>query len=826
MADRNNFGAGLSQFTTPEKAINTPLLKDLHNYITPNYAAHWRVIGALLGLSSGTLDIIKYDNHDKAESSCDAMLEKWLEVDPSASWENLLKVIESPAVSHDSSSDKQEVSVFSNIMSKRNVQGRFRVDDDAWPPDQPKNFTPLLLIHYKGHHNLQQALAITKLAQTGDIASLVISQSIPKRLKLDHDQPLQEVLATSTVTEEIEQVLALLEKNDEPQFILVEGPPGIGKSVLLKEIAYRWGDKQVLKVFKFVLLLCLRDPIVQQSTSVHELLQLFCVGHKRAPEIIDVCNDYLFENGGKDIILLLDGFDEFPADLQKNSLISNILKRHVLPECGLIVSSRPHASENLHKQATLRIDILGFTESERMNYIKQALPHAIKELTEYLESNHTINGLCLVPFNMVILIYLYKQGIPLPSNSTQLYHYFICLTICRHLSRSGHLLEKNITHLTDLPEPCNTVIHQLSKLSLEGLSNNKLIFTLEEVTKTYPDILAVPGAINGFGLLQAVKHFTLTGKTMTFNFIHFSVQEFLAAYHVSLLSPHEELQVLKEKFWSDLHSNMFAMYTSLTKGQRFAFKQFLSCGNDTITVSEIFLQDQLKCLQLFYCFHGAEDKTMCEPIQKAKTFETKIIDLSHTSLSPYDVDCIATFLTCSLHKGWKTLSLYFCHIQDYHLRVLHRGLTKSDVTITKLDLSWNDLSHSSSSSIKDLTIHCKVEELLIRGNDYIGEDHALYSMLAHPSSRLLKLDMNYTRLSSTSAFVLFTELALGNKLQHLDINDNDITDEICDAIATLLNKNTSLVRLSMSGNQISVEAAQRLAQAVHLRNRKLSINFW
>ena len=88
-------------------AINTPLLKDLHNYITPNYAAHWRVIGALLGLSSGTLDIIKYDNHDKAESSCDAMLEKWLEVDPSASWENLLKVIESPAVSHDSSSDKQ-----------------------------------------------------------------------------------------------------------------------------------------------------------------------------------------------------------------------------------------------------------------------------------------------------------------------------------------------------------------------------------------------------------------------------------------------------------------------------------------------------------------------------------------------------------------------------------------------------------------------------------------------------------------------------------------------------------------------------------------------
>ena len=59
----------------------TPLLKDLHNSITPVYAARWRVIGALLGLPSGTLDIIKYDNHDRAEDCCDAMLQKWLDED-------------------------------------------------------------------------------------------------------------------------------------------------------------------------------------------------------------------------------------------------------------------------------------------------------------------------------------------------------------------------------------------------------------------------------------------------------------------------------------------------------------------------------------------------------------------------------------------------------------------------------------------------------------------------------------------------------------------------------------------------------------------------
>ena len=63
-------------------------------------------IGTLLDLSSGTLDVIKYDNRDKARPCCDAVLEEWLEVDPSASWNKLLSVIQSPAVSSDQTAEK------------------------------------------------------------------------------------------------------------------------------------------------------------------------------------------------------------------------------------------------------------------------------------------------------------------------------------------------------------------------------------------------------------------------------------------------------------------------------------------------------------------------------------------------------------------------------------------------------------------------------------------------------------------------------------------------------------------------------------------------
>ena len=78
----------------------TPLLKDLHHYITPQYAVQWRVIGTQLGLPTGTLDVIEHDNHYKARECCNAMLKEWLQVDTTASWRKLFTVIESPAVSY------------------------------------------------------------------------------------------------------------------------------------------------------------------------------------------------------------------------------------------------------------------------------------------------------------------------------------------------------------------------------------------------------------------------------------------------------------------------------------------------------------------------------------------------------------------------------------------------------------------------------------------------------------------------------------------------------------------------------------------------------
>ena len=702
------------------------------------------------------------------------------------------------------------------------------VDHDTWPPEQPKGFTPLLLIHHQGDHTPEQVTTMAELMYAGDIDKVSIDQDSIKHARFDGHDKLQKVLDTSKATKEIREILAPLEEGKQCCFILIEGAPGIGKSVLLKEIAYKWANKELLQKYHLVLLVCLRDPSLQHVQSVDDLLQLFCIGDKHVTETVSACARYLFANGGRSLTLLLDGYDEYPEQLRENSLVADILKRQVLPLCGLVVSSRPHTSVHIREQATIRVDILGFTEIEREHYITQALPdqpHKIKELTQYLHQQPSVDSICFIPFNMAVLLYLYKLGIVLPRNSTELYHHFICSTICRHLSKLGTPLTHDITDLTYLPEPYNGIIQQLSKLSLEALNNNKLIFTLPEITVACPDIAAIPGAINGFGLLQAVQHFGLYTKTMTLNFIHFTIQEFLAAHYISHLPPNEELKVIKEYFWDDTHFNMFTIYLSLTKGQRSSFKTFLSGGflrklfSGGNAVSHKFLKDQLKSLHLYKCFNEAEDYKICKTIEQAEIFKSKVISLVGTTLTASDMECISLFLTSSSKKQWKRLSLTYCYIQDKGLNILYSGLRhSSDVTIDALELNHNGLTKQSSSLISELTVKCKVKILWIADNHTIGEDKQLYSMLTNPTTELQQLYMSSTSLSSRGAMELFTAVKENNKLKGLYITSNAITDDACDVITTALQKNSCLVTLYTYNNPLSSEAIRSIVQCLKVNN--------
>ena len=71
---------------------------DLYQQFTPRYDACWIDIGILLGLSWDVLETIKDRYGPSAIDCCNAMLEKWLQINPSVSWRKLFTAIESLGV--------------------------------------------------------------------------------------------------------------------------------------------------------------------------------------------------------------------------------------------------------------------------------------------------------------------------------------------------------------------------------------------------------------------------------------------------------------------------------------------------------------------------------------------------------------------------------------------------------------------------------------------------------------------------------------------------------------------------------------------------------
>ena len=245
---------------------------------------------------------------------------------------------------------------------------------------------------------------------------------------------------------------------------------------------------------------------------------------------------------------------------------------------------------------------------------------------------------------------------------------FICLAIYRQLVKSGITLDEEIKDLKSLPQPYSKIIKQLSKFAFKTLGNNQLVFTWDEIKEKCPDI---DNAINGFGLLQAVGYAGRMCRSLSFNFIHLSIQEFLAAHYVATRQQSKELSILQKNFWSNpAYFNMFDIYVALTGGQRPLFKQFLqpslierfkvkfygredSAGHG---ISQQLLSDKIKCLRMYCCFQEAGDTAMCKSIEEPLKLDEQQIDLSNTRLSsPSDLQCLTMFLISSTHKEWKNL---------------------------------------------------------------------------------------------------------------------------------------------------------------------------
>jgi len=88
----------------------------------------------------------------------------------------------------------------------------------------------------------------------------------------------REAFPVAGVTKNIADIFTpdpTIKGNLPPRSIFIEGAPGIGKTVLAKEMAYKWAIGELLNERNFFLLVYMRDDYIHSITSLFDLIDVF-----------------------------------------------------------------------------------------------------------------------------------------------------------------------------------------------------------------------------------------------------------------------------------------------------------------------------------------------------------------------------------------------------------------------------------------------------------------------------------------------------------------------------------------------------------------------
>ncbi|XP_057677392.1 NACHT, LRR and PYD domains-containing protein 12-like [Corythoichthys intestinalis] len=711
--------------------------------------------------------------------------------------------------------------------------------------------------------------------------------------------------------------------------LLTVGFAGIGKTFLVQKLVCDWASGNANQDVHFIFPFTFRELNTDEGKNftLAKLIRCYvCESRHMSEETLNIILDELQKSGIRDyesspikILFVLDGLDEckFKMDLKNETkvdidvteaypleiLLAHLIKRNLLPCARVWITTRPATARDIPSDLIDgRTEVRGFSDSRRLEYFRKKFPNE-ERVIKHIRKTRTILIMCHLPIFCWLTATVLQDHLDkgkeeeLPATLTDMYseHVF------NQLDKSK---ERQTTESADYVKP-------LAKLAFDHTMSKQQIFYEEDLAKS------------GFDYSQAAKHsgiFTEVFEEVRplrrnqqgkmFQFVHLSIQEYLAAFHVMICLFHDNKNILAdseqalecvfqeeeekseetesedgekeseetgsddgekeseedtedEGGWkiNEVHRSALQK-ASESEGNldlfiRFLFGLSLACNQKLVgellkapqdcrrsksktvkLIKERIKQNTPeKNINLFYCLKELKDDSLLKEFQIKRNSSHRIDwnnmpndmwsalafylltddeNMKSFKLRKYAPSPLGLEKLLVVVKASEKSNLRKCGLDKGSCHLLASVLS-SPSNMKHLDLCQNDLSDEGVEILsKELASpNCTLEELTLRecGLDK-GSCHLLASVLSSPSN-MKHLDLSQNDLSDEGVEILSKELASPNcKLESLDLWNCKLGKGSCHPLASVLSSPSNLKSLSLSLNNLSDEGVEILSKGL------------
>ncbi|XP_027621530.1 NACHT, LRR and PYD domains-containing protein 3 isoform X5 [Tupaia chinensis] len=611
--------------------------------------------------------------------------------------------------------------------------------------------------------------------------------------------------------------------------VVFQGAAGIGKTILARKIMLDWSSGRLYQDrFDYLFYIHCREVSLVTRRSLGDLIASCCPdSNPPLGKIVSKPSRILF---------LMDGFDELQGAFDEHEgalctdwqraergdvLLSSLIRKKLLPEASLLITTRPVALEKLHHllDHPRHVEIVGFSEARRKEYFFKYFSDEsqAREAFSLIQENEVLFTMCFIPLVCWIVCTGLRQqmesGKSLAQTSkttTAVYVFFLSSLLQPRGGSQEHHLSAHL--------------RGLCSLAADGIWNQKILF--EECD------------LRNHGLqkadISAFLRMNLFQKEVDcetfYSFIHMTFQEFFAAMYY-LLEEEEEGVVRKPGSCSKLPNRdvtvLLENYGKFEKGYlifvvRFLFglvnqertsylEKKLSCKISQQIRVELLkwieakakakkLQIQPSQLELFYCLYEMQEEDF---VHRAMDHFPKIeINLSTR------MDHVVSSFCIENCRSVESLSLGF----------LHNSPKEEEEEEEEEDSQHPDMGQgvlpSPQATCSNRLGRCGLSEQCCFD----------ISLVLSSSQKLVELDLSDNALGDFGIRLLCVGLTHPLcSLKKLWLVNSGLTAACCSALSLALSANQNLTHLYLRGNALGDVGAKRLCEGLSHPNCKLQL---